>query len=296
MDESAPRPTQLARAAGFMVASAALFALMGLAVRVASADLPNVMVVFFRNALGLIVLLAGPWGVWAAGLRTSNLPGHLVRSLAGLTAMYCFFYAIAHMPLAVAMSLNYSMPLFLPFVERAWLKEPLPGAIVRGLVLGFAGVLLILKPGTALFQPLALVAIGAAVFAALAQVGIRRLTETEPVPRIVFYFGLISTLVSAVPLLGEWRTPEPRLWGLLLAIGVLATAAQLALTHAFSLAPAAQVGPFIYAAVPVAAVLDLLMWGILPDRLSLAGAALIVAAGVDILRRARAEAAATVAD
>jgi drug/metabolite transporter (DMT)-like permease len=278
------RSTHLSRAAALMVASALLFALMGLAVRLASAELPNTMVVFFRNALGLVVLLVWVQGVRRIGLRTSRLGDHVVRSISGLLAMYCFFYAIAHMPLAIAMSLNYSMPLFLPLIERAWIKEPIPRGLWPGLALGFTGVLLILKPGTQLFQPLALIAVGAAVLASLAQVGIRRLTATEPPARIVFYFGLIATLVSSIPLAGTWRTPSPRLWLVLLAIGVLATIAQLTMTQAFGLAPAALVGPFIYAAVPAAAVLDLVAWRRLPDGLSLLGTLLVTAAGVLTLR------------
>jgi drug/metabolite transporter (DMT)-like permease len=248
-------------------------------VRLASAELPNTMVVFFRNALGLLALLAWVPGMRAAGLATRRLPDHLVRALAGLLAMYCFFYAIAHMPLAEAMSLNYSMPLFLPFIESAWLKETVPRRVWGGLSVGFLGVILILKPGTELFRPLAIVAVGAAVFAALAQVGIRRLTITEPPARVVFYFALISTIVSSAPLAGTWRTPGLSVWVVLVGIGALATIAQLFMTHAFSLAPAAQVGPFIYAAVPFSAALDLIVWQRMPDALSMVGAALIIAAG-----------------
>jgi drug/metabolite transporter (DMT)-like permease len=258
---------------------------MGLGVRIVSADLPNAMVVFFRNALGLLVLLAWVPGIRAAGLATRRLPDHLVRSIAGLLAMYCFFYAIAHMSLADAMSLNYSMPLFLPFIESAWLKERVPRRVWGGLAIGFLGVLLILKPGTDLFRPLALIAVGGALLAALAQVGIRRLTATEPPARIVFYFGLVGTLVSAGPLGATWRTPAPRLWILLIGIGVLATTAQLLMTEAFGLAPAAQVGPFIYAAVPFSAALDLVVWRRPPDVVSMLGAALIIAAGVVVLKK-----------
>ncbi len=279
------RPVHLGRAAACMVTAGALFALMGLTVRLASAELPNTMVVFFRNAIGLAVLLAWVPAIRSAGLATRRLPDHLIRSLAGLLAMYCFFYAIAHMHLAEAMSLNYSMPLFLPFIERTWLKELVPRKVWGALAVGFVGVLLVLKPGTQLFRPLALLALGGAVFAALAQVGIRRLTITEPPVRVVFYFGLVSTIVAAFPLAGTWNTPAPRLWLLLLATGALATIAQLFMTHAFSLAPAAQVGPFIYSTVPFSAALDLVVWRRLPDALSMAGAGLIVAAGVLTLRK-----------
>src|SRR5712692_5644787 len=100
----------LPRGAAFMVACAFLFAVMGVAVKLSSQQLSNAMVVFIRNALGLLMLL--PWllRLGAGGLRTRHLAEHLVRGLAGLAAMYCFFYAIGHMRLAEAVLLNYSLP------------------------------------------------------------------------------------------------------------------------------------------------------------------------------------------
>lgn len=270
-----------------MVASALLFAGMGATIKVAAASLPNVMVVFFRNAVGLVVLL--PWLLrpGAPALGTRHLGEHLVRGLGGLAAMYCFFYAIAHMRLADAVLLNQSLPLFLPLVERAWLQEPVPRRLWGPLSAGFLGILLILKPGTGVFNPVALVGLASAVLAAVAQVGVRRLTRTEPVTRIVFYFGLIATTASAFPLAGAWRTPPPALWGVLLATGALATGGQLALTRAYSHAPAAQVGPFVYTGVVFAGFIDWWLWRQLPDALFLAGAAIVCAAAILTLRQGR---------
>jgi drug/metabolite transporter (DMT)-like permease len=280
-----PREQSLRRGALLMVASALFFAGMGVGVKVASRTLPNSMVVFFRNAVSLVALLPLlPRLGGRGGLATTHLGEHLVRSLAGLAAMYCFFYAIAHLRLADAVLLNYSLPLFMPLIAQAWLGEAIPRALWRGLAVGFLGVVLILKPGLGLFNPAALVGLAAAVLAALAQVGVRRLTDTEPVTRIVFYFAAISTAVSAVPLAGSWRTPEPRLWGTLLAMGLSATVAQLFLTRAYAHAPAAQVGPFIYACVPFAALLDGVLFGVWPDVLSVAGGILVIFAGVLTLR------------
>lgn len=279
-----PPSRDLRRGAILMVASALFFAGMGAAVKLASRSLPSAEVVFFRNALGLLALV--PWVVrpGAGGLATTHLREHLVRGLAGLAAMYCFFYAIAHMRLAEAVLLNYSLPLFMPVIEEAWLGERAPRRLWWALLLGFAGLLVILRPGLGVFNPVALVAVASAMLAALAQVGIRRLTRTEPTTRIVFYFCAISTLVSALPLLGGWRTPEGGLWWVLVAMGVLATLAQLALTHAYAQAPAAQVGPFIYTSVVFAGLLDAWLWGQRPDRLFVAGALLVCAAGILALR------------
>jgi drug/metabolite transporter (DMT)-like permease len=274
----------LPRGALLMVASALLFAAMGEAVKMASAHLSNAMVVFFRNALGLLAL--SPWLVrlGAKGLRTTAWREHLVRGLAGLASMYCYFYAIARLGLSEAILLNYSLPLFMPLIARAWLGEAVPARLWRALGLGFLGILLILRPGAGVFRPAALAALAAAVLAALAQVGVRRLTRTEPIARIVFYFALISTLVSALPVLTVWTTPERHVWPVLTALGVLATLAQLLLTQAYARAPAAQVGPFIYSSVVFAGLMDWWLWGRLPDAAFALGAVLVCAAGILALR------------
>lgn len=192
-----------------MVGSALLFAAMGAAVKVASASLPNAMLVFARSTLGLLALL--PWLVRLGprNLATRHLREHVVRGLAGLAA---------------------------------------------------------------------------ALFAAVAQVGVRRLTRTEPSSRIVFYFGVISTAVSALPLVREWRMPAPPLWLTLVALGLLATAGQLLLTEAYAFAPAARVGPFIYTSVAFAGLFDWWLFGKPPDAFTAAGAVLIAAAGLVVLR------------
>jgi drug/metabolite transporter (DMT)-like permease len=269
-----------------LVGAALLFAAMGAAVKIASASLPNAMLVFARSALGLIALL--PWLVRLGprNLATSHFREHVVRSLAGLGAMYCFFYAIAHLRLADAVLLNYSLPLFMPFVESVWLREPFPRRLWWGVGLGFLGVVVILRPGPGIFQPAAVAGLAAALFAAVAQVGVRQLTRSEPSSRIVFYFGVISTAVSALPLVREWRTPAPPLWLTLIALGVLATAGQLLLTEAYAFAPAARVGPFIYTSVVFAGLFDWWLFGKPPDRFTLVGAVLIAAAGVVVLKQA----------
>jgi drug/metabolite transporter (DMT)-like permease len=267
-----------------MVASTLLFAAMGAAVKIASASLPTAMIVFARSSLGLVALL--PWLIRLGprNLATRHFPEHVVRGLAGVGAMYCFFYAIAHLRLADAVLLNYSLPLFMPFIESAWLGEPFPRRLWWSVGVGFLGVIVILRPGAGIFQPAALAGVAAALFAALAQVGVRRLTRSEPSSRIVFYFGVISTAVSALPLATGWRTPAPSMWLTLIVLGALATAGQLFLTEAYAYAPAARVGPFIYTSVVFAGLFDWWLFGKPPDRYTLVGAVLIAFAGGLALR------------
>jgi drug/metabolite transporter (DMT)-like permease len=277
----------LRRGALYMVASALLFALMSVAVKVASATLPNVVVVFFRSGFGLLTLL--PFIV-GTDLRTRHLRDHLIRSLAGIASMYCFFYTLAHMRLADAVLLNYALPLFIPFVESAWLGEEFPRRLWTPVLVGFLGVIVILRPGSGVMEPVALLGVASALFAAVAQVGVRRLTRTEPVARIVFYFAITATLLSAFPAAVSWTTPRGMVWWAALAMGAAATGGQLTMTRAYAHAPASRVGPFVYSAVVFAAALDWLFWRKLPDAFTVAGGVLVAGAGILSLRLNPAEA------
>jgi drug/metabolite transporter (DMT)-like permease len=267
-----------------MVGAGLLFAAMGAAIKLASGELPNAMVVFFRNAVGLLVLV--PWLLPGGreGLRTTDLRGHLARGLSGLAAMYCFFYAIAHLRLATAVLLNQSVPLFLPLVGYVWLGETVPARLWRVLALGFVGIVLVLRPGSELFATASLVGLASAILGAVAQVGIRRLTRTEPSSRIVFYFALIGTLGGLPAAAAEWRAPSGTMWMVLLGMGLLATLGQLSLTNAYANAPAALVGPFIYVGPIFAGLFDWWIWRALPDRLFVVGAVIVVMAAVLTLR------------
>lgn len=276
-----------------MVTAALLFALMSVMVKVLSHSLPNAMVVFLRSALALLVFLPVGIARGRESLRTRHLGEHVVRGVVGMAAMYCFFFAIAKLGLAEALLLNYSLPLFLPLVERAWLGEPVPQGIWKPLSIGLLGLVFILKPGLGLFQPVALIGVLGAMLAATAQVGIRRLTRTEAVTKIVFYFSIVSTLIGLGPALLAWKTPGVDSIPVLIALVASGTVAQLMMTRAYQLAPAAQVGPFIYGSVAFAALFDWLIFSRHPDALSSLGAALVVVAGILALRggrRARAEA------
>jgi drug/metabolite transporter (DMT)-like permease len=277
-------PYDLRRGAVLMIVSALLFASMAAAVGVISRQLPNAPIVFFRHFLMLLFLL--PWVVreGRGALRTDDLPGHLVRGLTGVSAVACYFYAIARLRLADAVLLNQSMPLFIPLVERAWLGEPIPRRLSRVLLMGFAGLVLILRPGSGLFDPAALVGLASAALASVAQVSIRRLTRSEPVMRIVVYFGLIASVAAAPPAVLTWREPSAKTWALLLLMGVFATVGQLALTRSYFYAPASQVGPFLYVGPVFAGLLDWVIWDRLPDLFSVTGAVLVVVAATLALR------------
>lgn len=258
-----------------------MFALVGAFVRAASASLPNEVVVFFRNALVLVFLMP----VFAAQrsmpvMTGGKMPFHVLRALAGLVSMYCYFYSLAHMKLAEAVLLSYTSPLFIPVIAFFWLHEPLNKGVRAAILIGFAGVLLILKPGLSIFQPVALLALTASLFASLAMVTIRRMSDTERPETIVFFYTLLSTVISAVPLAWAWQRPGKDALVVLFFLGLAAMAGQLLMTKGYGLAPAAQVGPFVYCSVVFASIIGWVFWGESLDVLSITGSILVFVAGV----------------
>ena len=288
MDQEGSYRNQPVAGALAVLGASFAFALLGALVKVVSSSLTNEMVVFFRNASALIFIL--PWICYSrspGGVKTPFLRLHLVRSVAGLGAMYCFFYTIARLHLSEAFLLVATAPLFIPLIAYFWLAEPVLQKVRGAIIVGFLGIVLILKPGIGIFEPIAFIGLGAGILAALAMVSIRRMSSSEPTMRIVFYFTVLCTAISAVPLVWSWQSPGKDVWWLLLLIGLLAAVGQFLLTKGYSLAPAAQVGPFTYANVVFATFFGWLFWGEALDFSTWAGAFLICLAGVITTHRTR---------
>ena len=226
-----PRRSRPVAGGLLVLTSALLFAGVGALVKAASADLPIEVIVFFRNAVAMAFLI--PWlqiRHRGLSLRTSCPHLHLLRAASGLAAMYCFFIALKLLRLADAMLLCYTLPIFIPIIEWFWLKEPVSRQTKIAVIVGFIGIALVLTPGLGLFQAAGLVGLASGLLAALAIVGIRRMTATEPVVRVVFYFTVFGTLVSAIPLAWTWQTPQGLMLWALWGMGVLAIMALMCLT------------------------------------------------------------------
>ena len=274
------------RAVGYMMLSAASFAVMGAMVK-AAGEVPVHEKVFFRNLVTLLVTLLmalqrreNPFG------PTQHLTLLLARSFAGLCGVFFYFYAIGHLTLADASLLNKVSPFFVTVFAAFWLGERLTRRIAGGLALAFVGAALVIKPAFEL-QPLpALAGLGSALGAGVAYTIVRSLKGRERPWRIVFYFSLVSTLAMTPPLIVHHVAPTGWQWLWLLGTGLFAAGGQVFLTLAYHRAPAAQISIWGYNHVLFSLVIGLVIWGERPDLLTYVGGALIVAAAL-LNRRAR---------
>ena len=239
---SVASPSHLVKAIVFLTCSAFLFSVMGVCIRFASHTVDNDTVVFFRNFVGLFIFLPLIFNKGISFFKTEKLWMHTWRSVAGLTAMYGFFYAIAHLKLSNAMVFTYSSPIFIPLIAWLFLKEKVTQSMLLAAAIGFIGVLCVAKPDSGLFNLMSVIGLSASFLAAMAFVTVRALTQTEPPERIVFYFCLIGTLISMVPMFWHWRPYTLTELGYLIAAGLLANTSQLFLSNAYKLALLVRLG------------------------------------------------------
>ncbi len=271
-----------------MLAAGLLFGCMGVLVKLGAAGFSSTELAFYRSLFGLMLvffMLRGRGFSFATPYRM----GHVWRGVSGTVGMILFFHCISVLPLATAITLNYTSSLFLALLTILVFKERLHLPLSIALAVGFAGVVLLLHPTLAHDQLVpGLLGLVSGLLAAVALLNVRLLGQRgEPAVRIVFYFHLIATIGS-----GLWMLRGPlhpvTLYNLplLLAIGASAALAQLAMTRAYRLGQTMVVSTLSYSTIAYSALLGMLLWG---ETLPLAGwlgIVLIVASGVLSLKLA----------
>ncbi|CAO3458730.1 DMT family transporter [Azospirillum largimobile] len=272
---------------GSMLASVLFFSLMNVLAKLLMDRFPVTEVMFFRSLFALIpVCLSIHLGKgFASTLYTRHPWGHMGRSLIGLTTMVAMFWSFHLLPLGDAIALNFAAPLFLTALSVPLLSEKVGIHRWSAVLVGFAGVLIIVQPSGDVLNLGAIIALAGALTNALAMIAIRQLSRTEPPDTIVFYFTLLTTVLLGLTLPFSWVTPEPLDWLLLVATGLLGGCGQLMLTRAYSLAPAAVVAPLNYTSLLLAVGFGWLMWGEVPTGTMVIGAAVVMASGLYILHR-----------
>ncbi len=269
-----------------MLVSGFLFACMGVLVKLSAVYFSSIELVFYRSMIGFLIICVIV-SVRHLPLSTLYWKNHCWRGLSGLGSVLMFFYCITQLPLATAVTLNYTSPLFLTLLTTMILKDHFQWLLAVAVVLGFAGVVLLLRPSLQEDQwSGGLIGLASGFFAAIAYLNIRHLGNLgEPDWRVVFYFTLISTIITSIWMLFNTFHPiTPVNFLLLLGIGITATLAQLALTRAYHTGKILVVGALAYSTVVFASLWGILIWGELLSLTSWLGIGLIVAGGLLSLR------------
>ena len=283
---------------GLKLASVVVFVIMAALIKIVAKHVPAGETVFFRSLFAAPVIL-----VWLiatrtvkAGLTTGDFLGHFWRGLAGTTAMGFSFAGYGLLPLPEVTALGYAAPLLTVIFAAMFLGEEVRAFRIFCVALGMAGVLVVMSPrmtalssgGVGAREALgAMVVLIGAVFAALAQVFVRRLVSTESTSAIVFYFSLNSALLALVTLPFGWVWPDFWTAVILVSCGLLGGVGQVLLTSSYRYADASVVAPFDYASMLLALGVGYFGFDEVPTRMVLLGAALVIVAGILIIWRER---------
>ena len=289
------------------LASVVMFITMASLIKATSGQVPAGQAVFFRSlcAMPVIIVWLALRGDLRTGLKVASPMGHFWRGFVGTAAMGMMFAGLGLLPLPEVTAIGYAAPLLTVVFAAMFLGEPVHLFRMAAVALGLAGVLVVLEPRLTLLEGEtvqtaeavgAMLVLTGAICAALAQIYIRKLVQTEQTSAVVFYFSLTSTLLSLLTLPFGWAVPGPAQAGLLVLAGVLGGLGQIFLTSAYRFAGASVVAPFDYASMLLAIAIGYFVFGEVPTAQMLSGAALVIAAGVLIiwrehalgLRRARA--------
>ncbi len=243
--------------------------------------------VLFLRAFGSLVICAALI-LPRTGLhvfRTARLRDHAGRSATQAVAQSLILIAISLMPLAGAIAINFSAPLFATLFAALWLKEKVGAARCGALVVGFGGVLLVASPGADSFRLGAMFALANAVLYGSVTAAVRGMTMTESTETLTMYQMVFLTFFFALPLPFAFNRPSGIDAVVMLVSGVLNGFGQYWWTRALSLAPPAAVGPFYYFSLVWAMILGFLFWGDMPTLGLLAGSAIVVGSGLFLLWR-----------
>lgn len=276
------------RGAGFVTVGAFVLIIMASVIKELGKTLPVFEILFVRFLVGLSLLLPVIWRKGFGRLRTKKPHFHLLRGFVGFMGNLCFVFALVNMAISDTVTIQFSRPLITAVIAAFFLGEIIGWRRGIATVIGFAGVLMITCPFGEGFEPWALVALSGAVFGTLVVLMIKLLSRTEPTMVIMFYFALFTTLFAFIPALMVWQTPTWTELALLVICGALGTIGQSLFTHGIGLGETSFVMPFDYLRIVFSFIVGFIWFSEIPGIWSFAGAAVIIASSLYLLRTQRA--------
>ena len=280
------------------ISSVVVFTMMAICIKASASHVPPGQAVFFRSFFAMPVILG--WLVMTGSIRygfdTLYPMGHFWRGVVGTTAMALGFTALGLLPLPEATAISYAAPLLTVIFAAMFLGEQVRAFRLSAVAIGLVGVVIVLSPrmtvtrledATVMYTIGAMAALGGAVFAALAQVFVRKLIKTEGTATIVFYFSATASVLALFTLPFGWVVPTWREGVLLVGAGFLGGVGQILLTESYRHAEAGVIAPFEYVSMLLAIGLGYAVFDEVPSYSMLSGALLIVSAGLFIIWRER---------
>jgi len=268
-----------------MVFVCACFAGMSALIRDLSSEISPFEIAFFRNAIGLLLLVPVMWRIGFEFPPAPALKAYGIRAVIGICAMWAWYSALSFTPLAEAITLNFTVALWMIPVAILLLGEKVGMRRWAATIVGFYGVLIVMQPGAQTVGLGSLLAIFSALMFAISMALVRLLTRTQRPIAIVFYMNLLMTPLSLGPAIAYWTMPDLNQWGWLIVIGFLATIAHFGMARALSLVEASSVIPLDFTRLPFAALIGYFAFGEVPSVWIWPGAALIAASAIYIARR-----------
>jgi drug/metabolite transporter (DMT)-like permease len=269
----------------WLVSGGFIFTTNGMMIRLLSAEVESVQTAFFRAFFSVLMLLplmlngrVKPW-------HSQRKVGHFWRTLMGTVSMVLGFYAVSMLPLADATALAFSQPLFSVVVAALIVGEKVRWRRWGATLVGFAGVLVMVRPGAGSLQPGAIVALANAMTVALSILLVKRLSDSESPLMILTQFAIFSTLLLVVPAIWVWRWPSAWGWALAVGVSASATVSQYFWVQAFKSGEMSAVAPFEYLRLPFAVFVGWLVWGEMPVIWTYVGAAIVIASALYIAHR-----------
>ena len=270
-----------------MVASTVGFSIMHTAVRYLSAELHPLQIVFFRNLFGMMMFLPLIARSGFSFMATQRLPMHFLRAVLNVMAMAAFFMALSLTPLAQVNALAFSAPLFTAVLSVVLLGERIRARRWTAIVMGFAGALVIIRPGFAEIDLGSLLTLVSAFIWGLTMIVIRSLGRTESSLTTTGYMITFLSVLSLVPALYVWQWPAWQAWVILLLIGLTGTVAQVLLAESLKTAETTAVLPFDFLKIVWASALGFLLFAEIPTLYTILGAAIIFASSFYVAYRER---------
>jgi drug/metabolite transporter (DMT)-like permease len=273
------------RGAAWMVLAALAASTLDACVKALADDYHTAQIVLLRLlfALPLVLLFAYFAGDFGR-IGPRRWGWHALRACCAAGAIFGFFYALGVLPLVTAVAIGFASPLLIGLLSRPFLGESVGLHRWMGMLVGFAGVLVVLGPGAAAWHPGMLAALASALCWAVLSLSARRIGHDEPVSAMVLFTVPLSLVVAALMTHGRWVAPTPADWALFALAGLCGGGVHFCVVYAYRAARAASVAPVEYTALLWAALFGWVFWREVPGIAVVCGSAIIAAGGVVVLR------------